>query len=373
MRKQRKRESERVESPRAEARKKNRKRRALRKLVLGLLVMALIIAGGVAVWKSGDPGLTELLRTHQYEKRISGSGVLVFSEYAPGFLSGVKVEDDNVEAGKRLRVGDELFSLDSADKNLVQAEIERWKREEKSGGHRIEARERIDFLERVLKTGRVTAPFSSTVEVTLDGYESLFNPRDLDTWAPGDVPERENATERRPGLKFVDNRLFYLAVDLKPTHLDQGWKLDPESDNMYSLLVNDTPVNGRLLRIAKDGSGRTLLIFALRDKFDELRNLRFASVDIIQASEQAFKIPIDSVFQDGDQMFCYVLNADQTAAKTQVHILDINARENVFIVKAVNPAAKEKTPLRQLKVFDRVIRNPEGITDGKLIMKGAGD
>ncbi len=347
-------------------RKKNK--RAAKRRKTFVLFSALILALFLFVfYRHRRHETLTITQTIEYREQVSGTGCLFYNEYAPDFLAGVEVKSPAVSSGTRVSVETGILPLDSAAAQRAQQEMTAKQKSLSAQPESVRGKQaaQIQYLDRVIQAGQVLAPGSTVVHYALDGYEQLCQPESLSRLLPGDLYRNREAQESSsvPGIKFVDNRLFYLAVDLPRATLARSWKV---KEDYVIHLSEDVSLTGRLEFVKTADDNAQILVFSLREGYEKVQDIRFCNAVIERGTKTAFLIPIQSVFYENGKAYCYALSSDDVARKTQLDILDSSLDIRQFVVRAWDAEARAQKEERQLRTFDRVLLNPEGIVEGEM-------
>ncbi|WP_019189894.1 HlyD family efflux transporter periplasmic adaptor subunit [Levyella massiliensis] len=295
-----------------------------------------------------NPKTITLVRSEMVEQTREGKGAFFYHEYAPDVFRGLTVPIKNLDTTIRYRVEKALFPLDEALRRKIE-----------SASARLAASEEASYMKQMLQANAVTMPFSGLVKTEIDGYETLFQPESLSVLQPGDIGTAEGKAVREKGLKFVDNRLFYVAMDCPQSVLPLSVKV---GTNYPIKTEKNVFLSGTLVRRVSDAQGRNLLIFALRDGYQRLQEARFASLRLILEEAESYRIPISCVFHEGEKTYCFILDKNHVAQKIPVRITGVDEKTDEFFIAPV----PSKNASKVLSRFDRVIRKPTEVKEGGL-------
>lgn len=305
-----------------------------------------------------------ILQTYTYHKQKTGDGVFVFHEFAPSALQSLDFTEDQVlvEDGERVRVDDRILELDEENRNILSRSLDQLRAKKNQDGLlaiELQAIEmEISYLETILEDGAVLAPHSSIVQFSFDGYEKLYSPYSLAYLAPSDINRNKTLEETKPGIKFVDNRIFYLAVDLSQTVSESDWDLG----KTYSLIVNDNAeLEGKLQYISSNQKNEEVLIFAIRDGYSLIEDLRFTKVNVVEDKQSGFILPSSSIYEEDGKYYCHIYNEANIVEKVEVNLLDVFLEDEEVVV-AYEDDADPRT--RELEIYDRLILDPSKTEEG---------
>lgn len=308
------------------------------------------------------PKLYTISAFSDYERLDKGRARAVFYEYEASYFRGQDLEAQGVQ-GRRYRVNDELLAL---DRDQIAA-LFRYNEEIKKQVHnealtpsaRDQLRLESQYYEEVIRRRQVYMPFSGLVSVSLDGLEPFLLPGDLNRLSGADSLPQE-ALHQQPGLKFVDNRLYYLLVDLPKTCRKRTWT----PGQTYRLRMGDTDYRGTLERYVSGEGGQDFLIFSLREGFSVWAERRIQDLAIVRDQEKVYGLPRDSIFQEDGLYYCYMMNAAGQARKLPVYPLDFDFDRQEWILDAKQRLDDQGLPIRTVQVLDKVVADPEGIEEG---------
>lgn len=336
-----------------------------------------------------------------------GQGLFVFYEYAPKAFRGLDFSKADFDENKRYRPDSVLMSItdkirSSATKylkisaNKMEAEKD-GKNESETDNKDDSLKERVDkfrtsfstkgtdtphkfplfgdnkavinlnedgrrweiaYINRVLGTSSLlSGPYGRVIK-SLDGFESLISPEMLFTLIPTDLEGGSFESNKLKGLKFVEDRLFYLAVDLEESKssikFKQGLNYDLE-------LENSEKIEGKLDLIKTDDQARNMFIFSIRNGYDKVKNKRFQKIKIYGPTINAFRIPLECLANDGNMSYCYKLNYKNIAQRVNLDIIKID--DNTALVNNIDE--KDKS-LGKLSSYDRILYKPESVKEGQM-------
>lgn len=332
----------------AEAKKKEKRRFSAWKLLIFLLLLILF---GCFLRRIIHPKTITLVQTERVEQSREGRGVFIFYEYAPDVFQHYDWPKDalhGVNTEIRYRVDTPLIKLDESVRRRLE-----------TAATRLAGTAEEEYLQNMLKQDAVLTPFSGMVYPFSDGYESLFTPESLNLLSPGDLGTENASHQEFPGLKFIDNRLFYLALDLPQSVLP----LDVRLNEDYTLKTDKNVIlHGKLVRRSDDALGRSMLIFSLRDGVLRIRGERFAQIRLVLSEAECYRIPGSAIFREGAETFCFVLDKNQVAKKIPVHLMGAEEKNDEYFVAGGDDAGDEAA----LRRFDRVILRPQNVKEGGL-------
>lgn len=297
------------------------------------------------------PKTITLVQTEHVEQSREGRAAFIFYEYAPDVFQHIDWPKDALQGIKteiRYRVDTPLLKLDEPLRRRLE-----------SAATRLAGRPEEEYMQRMLKADAVLTPLSGLVYPFSDGYETLLTPASLNLLQPGDLGTENVAKQEYSGLKFVDNRLFYLALDLPQSVLP----LDVQLQEEYILKTDkDVVFRGKLVRRAEDSLGRSLLIFTLRNGVLRARGERFATIRVVLSEADCYRLPSSAIFREGKQNYCFVLDKNHVAKKVPVHLMATEKQKDAYLVVG----GKEKGKDAGLHRFDRVIIHSEEVKEGGL-------
>ena len=334
--------------------RKPRKKLNIRKRFF-LFVSACLLLVSYFTWKALQPRTVALMQTYNYIRQTAGKGVLVFYEYAPSFLENFPDQELVVEDGQRVRTDDFIAPLEGTSKEAANRALKSLRalssRSDLSPLHREKVAYNLAYLEKILDRGQLIAPKSSVVRFQTDGYEDLFSPLMIDQMEPGDVLKNEPGPVRQ-GIKFVDNRLFYLLVDIPQSVHRNDWSVG----SRYDLLIDeDTSLEAKLEAVKTDDLNRQLLVFSLRDGFSILDDKRFVSVNVVEEKYTSFILPMTCVYRKGDYYYAQVLDENDVLIEVKLKVLDVFLESGEFVVETGSKESDEP----ELTLFDRVLLKPD--------------
>ncbi len=330
-----------------------------------------------------------------------GQGTFIFYEYAPLAYQGVDFSKSGMDTEIRYREGAALAPLSPTMKSRIQAQLKLRKnlKEEKNktedqheilrtvtdlyspsfrirpypykhnyprlGDHQAvedlseKGRDWEEaYLEKVIESNQILSGPYGRIQLAIDGFENLLTPASLMSLEPGDLSRPIlSAPSPSPGLKFVEDRLYYLAVDCPSTVRPRTFAVGKTTDLR---LEDGLVLTGKLDMVRKDAKGRELYFFSIREGYEEIKNRRFSSVEILLPVENVYEVPVDCLAKDQGTVYCFLLDQSGKAVKVTVEIA--GTRDKMVFIRAEDPASSKKTVLQP---YDQLLKNPEKVTEGK--------
>lgn len=277
-----------------------------------------------------EPATMSLLSTETVEQRIEGRGAVVYYAYAPEFLSDVVLESSFPQE-IRYRIDTPLFPLTEE----VRQRMEKARAS-------VTAKEK-EYIDQSLKKGQVLMPFSGLVS-NQSPTDALLTVDTLDRWEPGDLGAQATPVLQKKGVRFIDNRVFYIAFDIPARQL--FFPLKPEMDVKIDVSGGET-LDARIDQVKTNADG-TLCILSLRDGVRRLNDHTIEDMTLILGSAECFRIPLSAVVSDqkGEAVF-----RTNEAGKGQRVVVDIAGVDlstgSVFIKREDREGA--------LKPFDTIL------------------
>lgn len=272
----------------------------------------------------------------------SGRGAFFFHLYAPEAF--YDVEKGDWDASLRYRVGSRIASLNDTLRDRLMA----WEKDNPSAQEQA-------YIDRMLADGAIVMPFSGMVR--LGRALSLYTADALEGLSPGDLGAQAASGDVSKGLTFIDNRLFYCALDLpqttRPLSVDVGEAvtLVDRKGNTWQATVEE---------IKTAASGR-LIVCALRDGLNRIATV--GPMDLILQKEvrESFSVPLEALMTAGEQVFCYILDEDHVARRVAVQMMRVDeATHSAWIAPVAAADAEEIT----LSRYDHVILKPDEVKEG---------
>lgn len=216
-----------------------------------------------------------------------------------------------------------------------------------------------DYIESCLSSGQVLSSPYGRIILSTDGLEEWITPSILSALGPGDVRKKAlGLPKRQEGLTFVEDRIFYLVVDLGQSVGER----DFQPGQGVSLQIDGSiDLEGRLDRMVESKEGEALYIFSLRQGFSKISGKRYCSVKLLEDQEDAFLLPINTVASDEKgQSYCFRLDRTNSAQRVPVKILE---KKGDYLY--VSAKAPEDPKLPRLSAYDQVLYKPAAIQEGK--------
>lgn len=231
----------------------------------------------------------------------------------------------------------------------------------------------IDYAKNALKDKNLTMFESSYVKLETDGYESLLNvnhlldskklkdEKDLDLGglvrgrkisdAEKDTGEEFNDIHLYggrgnsfKGLKFVNNRSFYISVKI-----DNADKYIDKKGKDFNIEIDDKIIRGKLIQVHTDKSeGNSILWFNVTSNFEDFENKRFAKASIYRENCQAVKLPREAIRNNKGKRGVFIANKWGNINFIEVDILS-EGKDKVY-VKLIGENNKY-----EIKLYDDIV------------------
>lgn len=344
--------------------KKNKnKSKNKKRVIIGIIIIFVIFLLFNIIKKliNTSPLVYTIMDTETYYDLDNGKGTLIYNEI-PIYLN--KDKDYDIKyLGTRARVDENILELDK-DLKTYFTNISNSKSKGKidfndfindvydSNLGNIElsthySEEEIEYAKKVLEKNMIYTYDSLYIKENLDGYESLLS-FDDDLDFSQDLYTR--AKSELSGFKLVDNRTFYLKTEipLKETYED-------DIDKFYNLVVDGVELTGKLIKVS-NSSLKTNLVFKLTSNFEELMDLRYVDVSIINSRVESVKLPKDAIFEKKGYEGIYIANKEGTITFRPVEVLS-TVGEYVYVRKD----GKELT--YSLDLYDDIIIDADYVED----------
>ncbi len=213
------------------------------------------------------------------------------------------------------------------------------------------------YLQRVLSGGYVlSGPYGRVIK-SLDGFENLISPPLLLSIMPGEIERGKFTNNKLKGLKFVEDRHFYLVMDLEDAKSSENFK---QGRNYEIELEDGNKIEGVIDLIRSDKEGGKLFIFSIRTGYEKVKDKRFQDVKLYGPSVNAFRLPMDCLANDGEKSYCYKLNFKNRAQRVNVNLVKVE--DNYALVQV--PEEEKKNG--DLSSYDRVLFNPQSVKEGQM-------
>ncbi len=279
-----------------------------------------------------------------------GNGVFIFQEFSPRALSDMDFSSLDLDLSIRYRIDTPIASFD----RQTQEELASLADQENDPA--------IAAYEKKLgSSGKLLMPFSGMLQIGTDPYAEIFTPESLNVMAPGDVAPKVSTERSSKGLTFFDNREFYLAVDVPHTTHPAVF----QTGKRYALTIDgQIPLHGTLDLTRKNAHGDQLLIFSLQEGFQQIASIRFAAVNIESDRRACYAVPLSAVKEEGQETFCYVIDAEQVMHKVPVQILsDSETTDHIYITAAESSTGEAPS----LHAFDDLLFDASEGKDGQML------
>lgn len=215
------------------------------------------------------------------------------------------------------------------------------------------------YISACLSSGQVMSGPYGRILLSTDGLEEGVTPAILSGLGPRDIRGKKPGLEQKQdGLTFVEDRVFYLAVDLGRSvgerDFEVGDRVPLKVDGLFDL-------EGQLDRKVESKEGDVLYIFSLQNGYSKIAGKRYCSVSLLERQQDVFFLPFETVATDeSGKSYCYRL--DRTNSAEKVHVKIVEKKDEGFYVSAEAP---EDPKAPRLSAYDQILYNPKEIQEGK--------
>lgn len=332
---------------------------------LFLFFLIFIILLSVYRWLK-RPKLYRVEAFQPYQKIEKGQGAAVFYEFEPSFFRRKDWSKDSYQLGDRYRKDTVLFSLNASETKALNQYNARLKKllnkKETNPVSRLQANQETEYYDQVLTRKEVFMPFSGLVSGHVDGFESLYAPELI-----GQLKAKSwiNSVkmDSDPGLKFIDNRLYYILLQLPPSKKNKEWRLG----ETYPIQLGKKEIQAELDRVVQETDRGTLLIFTSKEGFSYWDKSRFQPLSLVVKDYMTYRLPRNSIFKEEGIYYCYVMGSDFRAKKAQVYPLAYDRPKKEFILDGRENIQEEDPNAYSIKALDQVVLDPDEIEEGDIL------
>ncbi len=213
----------------------------------------------------------------------------------------------------------------------------------------IREKERLDqMIEGGIKDE--LSPFSGVPVYSLDGYEEIFYPGNMQEIIPSKVqPESakkidltKELTAGEPVLKIVDNHVWYLVCDVSE---EFGEGLKQNSSISLEVLDGSSYTTGARVNSIHQQEGGYKVIFESGDFFPGLYEKRVVDLNVIKEKHSGYLIPLIALIEKDGEYEVEVVEAEKI----------INKKVIIKGEDGINAVVESADAGPELKVYDMVI------------------
>lgn len=231
----------------------------------------------------------------------------------------------------------------------------------------------IDYAKNAIKENKLTMFESSYVKLETDGYESLLNvnhlldskklknKKDLDlnslvrgkkiSDAEKDTGEAFNdihlyggKSNSFKGLKFVNNRSFYISIKI-----DKADKYLDKKGRDFDIEIDDKTIKGKLIQIQTNKYGKdSILWFNVTNNFEDFENKRFAKASIHRENFQAVKLPREAIINKKGKRGIFI--ADKRGSINFIEVDILSEDKDKVYIKLIGDNNKY-----EIKLYDDIV------------------
>ena len=194
----------------------------------------------------------------------------------------------------------------------------------------------------------------------MDGYESVFDVDTLSELTPSAfrslLKRNVRTTDRQVGRLVTSFKWYFVSV----MRTDAASVL---TKNKYVNLrfdaMGDELVRARVESISQAENGEVTVVFSSNQHMKELVNLRKQSASVVMATYEGLKVPKDAVRVDNEgNLGVYVI----TGMYSEFKKIDVLYETEDYYIVDTDP-----TTTKSLLVYDFIIVNGKGLSNGKVI------
>ncbi len=217
----------------------------------------------------------------------------------------------------------------------------------------------------------ICSPISGIISYNVDGYESVFNPKnmsmiELEKMKKLDIKLtdlRGNKTiKNQPLFKIVDDNLWYMVAGLDDKmfdHYKEGQKV--------TFKFNDEQIGGKVCKIIEN-KNENMIIFELDEYAPYFYKLRKKNLDVIVVNYEGLKIYKDSIVKRNGKEGVYVLDVNRKACFKPIKV--IGCDDEYAVIKNTvfyEEDGDDVKTIPTVKLYDEVVRKATNVKEGQVV------
>lgn len=219
----------------------------------------------------------------------------------------------------------------------------------------------LTYLQNYIDYKAVKLDESGYVVNYYDGYEGILNPNDSTLDWNFLANDQKNSINLIPGLKYVDNKTFYIYAYTKDIS-------NLNKDSLYNTYISINDINHRAtfeeISLIEQGY---VIKFRLFDGIENILDNRFLDIKLDLSTNVGYTVPKSSVISKEGQDGLYYLK-NNIITFTPIKIISEND-EGYFVTNNFNeifPKAisSEMNNFSELQPFTKIVINPEDFQEG---------
>lgn len=206
---------------------------------------------------------------------------------------------------------------------------------------------------------------AGVVSYNVDGVENLLTPQSIPQLTVNQLETIEQNADNKSlsdyrSVKIVDNFECYIASILPKNKIlddvQEGKKI-----NLRFLGSDDELVPAIVVRINKQDSGKSLVVFRINKNVENLLDKRKINIDIVWSISEGLKIPVSSIVKMNEKEGVLAVKANYTAFRE----VEVETRDNQFAIIKGEEANNKKS----ISLYDEIILNGSNVEEGRQVRK----
>lgn len=217
---------------------------------------------------------------------------------------------------------------------------------------------------------------SGIVSYNVDGYESIYLPKDFENYTYDRLTIEENQNNNiveeqvefgSAVFKMIDNFQWFLALKIEDIKNVLDYKVN--QNITVKLEDYDKEIEGTIIAINSTDE-KAVFVIEFNDYLHEFYNLRFSKVDIIKSKNNALKIPSKVIIEKDGQKGVYIKEINGIVKFRPIIILQEN-EDDTYIDKG-NEKGYIKLPgneklTKTVFLYDEIFNNTNNIKEGQIL------
>lgn len=199
----------------------------------------------------------------------------------------------------------------------------------------------------------------------LDGYEDIYTITNMLDYDFRDVlvGVEGNATGKfYYGYKIVNNLEYYLDLGMS----DENALDESSIGKRMTIAIGDIQIRGVIYDLKKDAGGiRVTMRFM--DGYDLIAGKRFVSGDLIDFSSPAYRIPRSALIESDQDYGVKIVDNNEIVSFRKVEILGESGSDLLIYAPKKGLLQNGDEWIPTVRLYDRVLLNPERVKEGEFI------
>ncbi|MGM9536055.1 MAG: HlyD family efflux transporter periplasmic adaptor subunit [Intestinibacter sp.] len=344
-----------------------KKRLKIKYTNLFILIVIVYILAQIIIWAIGYFTKIQVLEIEHISLDIKETGLVVMEEYL------IKSNEEgtvsyNVSSGEKIQKDKSILTVNQSNRNdeipnqikSLQDDIKKLEQEKNSANSNIilNKKEQLKILEGKRNNYFVDykSPISGIVSFKYDdNFEKLDQAEDIDENILDSIennfidikPETHKVNSSEMLLRIINPNEVYIYIFTDKAVL--------ENNQDVSIVVEKHEVSGKVYKVYKK-HGKNVAIIKIMEQNMPIYDTRIKEFDIIYKKIEGFKIPIESIVEQNNNIGVYVIN-EETKMPEFVSLNKNFYKDEKYLYVDYNKIKDEKN----LNLYDRILLYPNFI------------